>query len=105
MHYLSPLLSPLHALLENIPQAYQTAIALHRDATQHREEFTLITALNIAATQDSAAKIILFIIPPFAPIEILHRSLCIALLQNTAPRSFLTVHTARTVSRSLLGRF
>ena len=51
-------------------------------------------ALNIAAIQDAAAKIILFLIPPFTSIEVLHRSLCIALLQNTAPRAFLTARTA-----------
>ena len=105
MHYISPLLSPLHALLEDVPQAYHAAISLHRNTSQQKEESILITALNIAAVQDTAAKIILFLIPPLIPIEILHRSLCIALLQNTAPRAFLTVRTARTVSRSLLGRF
>ena len=105
MHHISPLLSPLHALLEDVPQAYNAAISLHRNTSQQKEESILITALNIAAVQDTFAKIILFLIPPLIPIEILHRSLCIALLQNTAPRAFLTVRTARTVSRSLLGRF
>ena len=105
MQYISPLLSPLHALLEDLPQAYQAAIALHRDTTQREQVSALITALNIAAIQDTAGKIILFLIPPFAPIEILHRSLCIILLRNISPCSFRTIRTARIVSRSLLGRF
>ena len=105
MQYISPLLSPLHALLENLPQAYRAAITLHRDTAQTEQPSALITALTIAAIQDSAGKIILFLIPPFTSIEILHRTLCIILLKATSTSSFLSTRAARIVSRSLLGRF
>ena len=105
MQYISPLLSPLHALQEDVPRAYSAAASLHRSGGEHGGDQLLMIALNIAAIQDAAAKNILFLIPPFTSIEILHRSLCIALLQNTASRAFLTTRTACIVTRSLLGRF
>ena len=105
MQYISPLLSPLHALQEDIPQAYSAAVSLHRSGGEHGGDQLLMIALNIAAIQNSAAKNILFLIPPFTSIEVLHRSICIALLQNTASRAFFTTRTTCIVSRSLLGRF
>ena len=105
MQYISPLLSPLHALQVGIPQAYSAVTLLHRNSGGHEGEQLLMLALNIAAIQDSAAEIILFLIPPFTPIELLHRTICIALLQNIATRAFLTSRTACIVSRSFLGRF
>ena len=105
MQYISPLLSPLHALLEDLPQAYHAAITLLTDTTQTEQPSALITALKIAAIQDSAGKIILFLIPPFTSIEILHGTVCIILLQCASPSSFRTTRAARIVSRSVLGRF
>ena len=105
LQYISPLLSPLHSLLQNIPHAYLNTISLHKHTALEEHTSILTTALNIAAIQDTAARIILFLIPPFVPIEILHRSLCIALLKNTSPGSFCTVHTSCIITRSLLGRF
>ena len=105
LQYISPLLSPLHSLLQNIPHAYLNTISLHLHTALDEQTSILTTALNIAAIQDTAARIILFLIPPFVPIEILHRSLCVALLKNTSPGSFRTVHTSCIITRSLLGRF
>ena len=105
IRYISPLLSPLHALLENLPHAYHAAINLLRDTPQAEAPSALFTALNIAAIQDSAGKIILFLTPPFTSIEILDRTLCIMLLQATSTSSFRSTRAARIASRSLLGRF
>ncbi len=105
MQYISPLLSPLHALQEDVPRAYYAAVSLHQGSGQQEGGEILMIALNISAIQDVAAKISLFLIPPFTSIEVLHHSLCIALLQNTAPRVFLTARTVCMFTRSLLGRF
>ena len=81
------------------------ALFFHQSNAHHEHTSILTTALNIAVIQDTAAKIILFLMPPFVPIEILHRSICMSLLKNTSPSSFRTAHTSRNITRSLLGRF
>ena len=105
LKYISPLLSPLHPLTQGIPRAYLQIIPQHELTAPNEQHSILNIALCLAAIQDTAAKITLYLIPPFVPIEILHRTICIILLKNTSPRSFSTAHTARITTRSLLGRF
>ena len=68
MQYISPLLSPLHALQEDVPRAYYAAVSLHQSSGQQEGDEILMIALSIAAIQDAAAKIILFLIPPLTSI-------------------------------------
>ena len=102
--YISPLLAPLHALTQNISQAYLQLIK--QSLQQHTHQLTMLQlSIGISAIQDSAAKIIIFLIPPFHPLELLHRTLCITLLKNLSPQCFTSTHTSTITSRTLLGRF
>ena len=105
LNYISPLLTPLHPLTHNITTAYAQIIHYHQFNTPTGRLYTLHLAITLAAIQDTAAKIILYLIPPFRPIEILHRTICIILLRNNSPSCFSKDHISRIVSRSLLGRF
>ena len=105
LQYISPLLSPPHALPAGIPHAYRSAILLSQRKGSGIFVFTL--AINIAAIQNSAAEIVLCLIPTISsiPIELLHRTVCVALLRHTEPDAFETPSTSCIVSRSLLSRF
>ena len=105
MQYISPLLSPPHALPAGVPQAYQSAILLSRNRNRNGGVQLLTLAVDIVAIQNSAAVVILYFIPPLTPIELLHRTICIALLRHVALDAFVTSSTACKISRSFLGRF
>ena len=105
LRYISPLLSPLHPLTQGIPRAYFQIIHQHEPTTTNQQHSILHISLCLAAIQDTAARIIPYLIPPFVPIEILHRTICIMLLKNFSPRCFSTAHTACITTRSFLGRF
>ena len=105
LNYISPLLTPLHPLTHNITRAYAQIVHQYQSGISTGPFSTLHLAITISVIQDTAAKIILYIIPPFRPIEILHRTICIFLLKNTSPSCFSADDTSRTVTRSLLGRF
>ena len=62
MQYISPLLSPLHALPASISQAYLSAILQHQNSGGHEGGQILMLAVNIVAMQSSAAGIILYLV-------------------------------------------
>ena len=105
LKYISPLLTPPHPLTQGIPRAYFQITHQHEPLMQIPQLSVLHLSICLAAIQDTAAKIILYLIPPFVPIELLHRTICIIFLKNTSPQCFNTTHTSRITTRTLLGRF